>query len=150
MTTPTRPFAGTRPPPIESLGKQYFTPLMAVPVTTRQPQPAPNKETVNEYLRLQSGGGAQRDDGILWDIALILHSYAPNDQEAQAEDTLGIALGWGGNAQGTFITLKSGVKWWVTYSRANQLTVKKGDPYVDLVRYQGTVTWRVHGQPLVS
>jgi hypothetical protein len=148
MTTAARPFAGTKPPPIESLGKAYFTPLMSVPVTTRQPQTAPSKETVTEYLRIQSGGGAVQSEGILWDVALILHSYAPNDQEAQAEETLSDALGWGANAQGTYITLKSGATWWVTYSSAPSLTVKQQDPYVDLVRYKGTVMWRVHGNPL--
>jgi hypothetical protein len=148
VTTPARPFAGTKPPPIESLGKAYFTPLLAVPVTTRQPQPAPNKETVSEYLRLQSGGGSQTSEGILWDVALILHSYAPNDQETKAEETLSDALGWGANAQGTFIVLKSGKKWWVTWSSAPSLMVKQQDPYVDLVRYKGTVQWRVHGEPL--
>jgi len=148
MTTPTRPFAGTKPPPIESLGKQYFTPLMSIPVTTRQPQPAPNRETVDEYLRIQSGGGAQQPDGILWDVALVLHSYAPNDKETQAEETLSDALGWGSNAQGTYITLKSGKRWYVTYSTAPSLMVKQQDPYVDLVRYKGTCMWRVHGEPI--
>jgi hypothetical protein len=150
VTAAARPFETTRPPPVESLGKAYFTPLLSIPVTTRQPQPAPNKETVNEYVRVQSGGGSQREDGILWDVALILHSYAPNDQEAQAEETLSDALGWGANAQGTYITLKSGRKWWVTYSRAPGLTTKQQDPYVDLVRYKGTVLWRVHGEPMPS
>lgn len=150
MTAPARPFETTKPPPIESIGKQYFTPLMApLLVCTRQPQPAPNRETVDRYLRVQSGGGAQREDSILWDVAVILHSYAPNDEETQAEETLSDALGWGANAQGTYVTLKSGKKWWVTYSWANTLTTKLQDPAVDLVRYRGSVMWRVHGEPLV-
>jgi hypothetical protein len=72
----------------------------------------------------------------------------PRRSKTQAEETLSDALGWGSNAQGTYITLKSGKKWWVTYSMATSLTIKKQDPYVDLVRYQGTVLWRVHGEPL--
>lgn len=147
MTT-ARPFTTTRPPPIESLGKIYFTPLLAVPVVTRQPQPAPNQVVPPQYLRMQSGGGAQRPDGYLWDISLILHSYAPNEEEVQAEDTLGIALGWGANAQGTTITLRNGTPWYVTFSHASAVGKRLHDPLVDAIRYRGVVTWRVAGRPL--
>jgi hypothetical protein len=123
----------------------YFTSLMTIPVVTRLPQPAPNKETVDMFLKLQSGGGSQRPDTLLWDMNLILHSYAPNEQEYTAEDNLGIAVGWGANAQGTTITLKNGAEYYVTYSRAIGLQHKQGDPYVDLVRYRAMVSWRIMG-----
>lgn len=141
----SHPWVTTRPPPVESIGKAYFTPHMTCPVVTRIPQPAPNRSTVSEFLRVQSGGGSQRPDGLLWDVALILHSYAPNDAEVQAEENMALALAWGSNAQGTTITTRSGASYYVTYSTANGLATKQGDPAVDLVRYKGVVTWRVQG-----
>lgn len=145
MSAPTHAFATTRPPPIEALGVRYFEPLMTIPVVTRLPQPAPYQETIDKFLKLQSGGGSQRPDTLLWDINLILHSYAPNEQEYAAEDNLGIAVAWGANAQGETITLKDGTSYYVTYSRAIGLQHKQGDPLVDLVRYRSMVSWRVQG-----
>lgn len=153
MTTPniSRPFPTVKPPPIESLGKVYFAPLVApLPVVTRLPQPAPSQETVTEFLRLQAGGGSQRVNWYLWDLTLILHSYAPNEDEALAEDNLSTALAWGANAQGTTITLKNGTPYYVTYSRASAFTTRQGDPYVDLIRYRGMVMWRVQGVVLAA
>ena len=150
MTTPVvTPFPITKPGPIESMGKAYYTPLMApLPVVTRLPQPLPSEETVTEFLRIQSGGGAQRSNWFLWDITLILHSYAPNEDEVLAEENLGTALGWGAGAQGQTITLPSGKEYYVTYSHASGLVTRQGDPYVDLTRYRGMVMWRIQGEPL--
>lgn len=144
-----RPFTTTQPPPIESLGMAYFPPLMTpLLVSTRVPQPAPNKETVNTFLRIQAGGGSQTPEGILWNMTLILHSYAPNEQESVAEQNLATALAWGANAQGTTLTLKNGDVFYVTYSRANGVGHRQGDPFVDLIRYRGMISWRVQGKPL--
>lgn len=152
MTQP-RPFATTQPPPIESIGKAYFTSLMSpLLVTTRLPQPAPNQDTIGQFLRLQSAGGAQLvqagQEGYFWNVSIILHSYAPDDQEVAAEENLAVALGWGANAQGTTITTKSGVPWYVTFSSAPGLGTKITDPSVALTRYRGLVSWRVAGRPL--
>jgi hypothetical protein len=148
MTAP-RPFTTTKPPPIESLGRHYFLPIMSpLLVTTRVPQPGPNQDQTNAFLRIQSGGGVQRNDGYLWDVTLILHSYAPNDDEVAAEDNLATATAWGANAQGTTITLNNGTEFYVTFSKATGLATRQGDPMVDLVRYRSMVMWRVPGLPL--
>jgi hypothetical protein len=145
-TAPAHVFATLKSPPIEKLAKAYFTPLMApLLVATRLPQPAPNKETINTFLRLQSGGGTQRPDTILFDISVILHSYAPNEQEDVAEENLADAVAWGSNAQGQTITLRNGDEYYVTYSRATGLSHRQADPYVDLIRYRSMVQWRVPG-----
>lgn len=150
--TQARPFTTTQPPPVESIGKAYFTPLMAIPVVTRTPQPAPNKDTISEYLRIQGGGGAQQvqvgQEGYFWQVSLILHSYAPDEDEVKAENNLARALGWGANAQGTYITTRSDVEWYVSYSFSPGLGTKVTDPRVALTRYRGLVTWRVPGRPL--
>jgi hypothetical protein len=149
MTAPAAtPFPVTQPPPIESLGAAYFSPLMSIPVVTRNPQPAPNQVSVTEFLRLQSGGGSQRPNWYLWDMTLILHSYAPNPQETLAENNLATAIAWGAAAQGQTITLRNGDAYYVTYSRASGLSHRLGDPYVDLTRYRGMVMWRVMGKAL--
>lgn len=149
----SRPFTTTRPPPVESLGVAYFTPLMSpLPVVKRIPQPAPNADTITTYLRLQSAGGAQLvqsgQEGYFWSCNLILHSYSPLDQEGLAEDNLGIALGWGSNAQGLTVTTGRGVPWSISYSSAPNLGTKVEDPQVALTRYRGLVNWRVMGNPL--
>jgi hypothetical protein len=149
MTIPVLAFPLTRPPPIESLGVAYFMPLLApLLVTTRTPQPAPNQDTTTEFLRLQSGGGAQRENWYFWDMTLLLHSYAPNSQETTAEDNLAIAVAWGAAAQGQTITLKNGDSYYVTYSRASGLSHRLGDPYVDAIRYRSMIMWRVAGKPM--
>jgi hypothetical protein len=149
MSQPAHVFATLQPPPIEKLGKVYYTPLMApLLVSTRIPQPAPNQETITSFLRLESGGGIQRQDTILWDMKLILHSYAPNDQETAAEDNLAKAVAWGSNAQGCTITLLNGDAYYVTYSHAVALSHRQGDPYVDLIRYRSMVNWRVQGKAI--
>jgi hypothetical protein len=141
-----RPFDTVAPPPIESLGKQYFTPLVApLPVVTRLPQPAPNQETVSTFLRIQAGGGSQTVEGLLWNMALILHSYAPNEQESVAEQNIAAAEAWGANAQGTTITLNNGQQFYITYSRVHAVAHRQGDPNVDLIRYRSAVMWRIAG-----
>ena len=139
--------AGTKPPPIESLGKAFFTPLLTIPVRTRKPETPAVADMVAPYLRVESGGGSQQEDGILWDVALLLHSYAPNDQESAAEQTAADAVGWGANAQGSWVTLDSGARWWITYSGVLSQPVRVDDPAVDAIRYRAGVMWRVHGKP---
>lgn len=150
--TQLRPFTTTKPPPVESLGKAYFTPLMTIPVVTRKPEPAPNADIITEYLRLESAGGAQQVqaglEGYFWRVSIILHSYAPQDSEALAEESIGDALGWGANAKGLTLTTKTGVEWYVTDSAAPVLGTKLEDPRVQLVRYRGMVTWLVQGRQL--
>lgn len=151
MTGPLapRPFATTRPPPTESLAEQYFTPLVApTPVGTRLPRPADTADTVNAFLRIEAGGGVLRPDGYLWDVSVILHAYALNSQEAMAEHLIGVAVGWGANAQGVTMVMPNGDEWYVTYSHAPGVIIHKADPMVNLARYRAMVTWRVPGMPM--
>jgi hypothetical protein len=152
--TQARPFTTTKPPPIESLARAYWTPLMSpLPVVTRLPQPAPSEDTVSQFLRVESGGGAQLvnagQEGYFWRVSVLLHSYAPDEFEAAAEESLSTALGWGANAQGTYITtIKSQQRWYVSVSSAPVLGTKIEDPRVALTRYRGLVSWSVVGHPL--
>jgi hypothetical protein len=148
MTGPLapRPFATTRPPPIESLAEVYFTPLVApTPVGTRRPRPADTADTINAFLRIEAGGGVLRPDGLLWDVSVILHAYAPNSQEPMAEHLIGVAVGWGANAQGVTMEMPNGDQWYVTYSHAPGVITRIADPLVNLARYRAMVTWRVPG-----
>ena len=128
----------------------YLTPILApTPVATRLPQPNKTEDTINNFLRVESAGGAPRgEDQILFNVSVILHCYCPNNQESQGEQLLGEALAWAGNAQGTFITHPSTeVEYFVTYSRIAALAMKHADPQVALTRFRGMVTWTIHGQP---
>jgi hypothetical protein len=144
-----RPQFTTRPPPTELLARTYFPPLVApTPVGTRVPRPSNTEDTINGFLRVEAGGGVLRADGILWDVAIILHAYAPNTQEAVAEQLITAAVAWGGNAQGVIIPVGSD-NWYVTYSRVTGFIVRKADPLVAMTRYRAMVTWRVPGIPVV-
>ena len=152
MTGPNlvRPFATHRPPPTEALAKAYFGPLVApTPVGTRVPQPNKTADTINGFLRVESGGGSLRGEQILWDVAIILHAYAPNTQEYVAEQLIDEALAWGANATGYTQQMDNGDNWYVTYSRVTGFATRKSDPLVNLTRYRGMVTWRIPGLPVV-
>lgn len=128
----------------------YLTPIMApTPVATRLPQPAKTEDTINNFLRVESGGGGPSgQDQVLFTISLILHLYCPNNQESQGEQLLGEALAWAGNAQGTFVRHPSTeVDYFVTYSRIGSLAAKMADPQVALTRFRGMVYWTIHGVP---
>jgi len=156
VSTPTtppnlvRPFATHRPPPTEKLAKAYFAPLVApTPVGTRAPQPSRTADTINGFLRVESGGGTLRGEMLLWDVAVILHAYAPNAQESVAEDLIDEALTWGANAAGYTQTMPNGDEWYITYSRCTGFALRKADPYVNLTRYRAMVTWRIPGIPVI-
>lgn len=125
----------------------FFTPLMApVPVATRLPQPGQAADTVNGFLRVEAAGGSVQKDGFLFDVGLILHSYAPNNQESLAELIMMRATAFGGNAQGQMITHPSLQRpWYVTFSRIQGLALRQADPMVNLTRFKALIIWRVQG-----
>lgn len=148
--TDLRPFTTVAPPPAQGLMVAYLTPILSpTPVATRLPQPAKTEDTVNNFLRVESAGGAPSgDDQVLFNVSCILHSYCPNNQESQGEQLLATALAWAGNAQGLYITHPSTqVDYFVTYSRITGLGMKQADPQVALTRFRGMVTWTIHGIP---
>jgi hypothetical protein len=150
MTGPTapRPYPTTMPPPAGGIAKAYFTPLMApCPVATRLPQPNKTEDTINGFLRIEAAGGPILPDSVFFDIGIILHSYAPNAQESLAEQIMALAIGWGNNASGSWVTHpSSGIPYFVSYSRCTSVGVRQQDPLVNLTRFVGKVTWRMQGQ----
>lgn len=142
-----RPFATILPPPLESMGVSYLTPLMyPTPVATRRPEPDRREDTIGGFLRVESGGGTQVGEQLLWDMNLILHGYHPD--EVQAEKITQRAVAWGANAAG-ITTDVDGEEWYVTFSRASALATKVQDPLVNLTRYRAMVMWRIPGNALV-
>ena len=154
MTT-TTPVAGPAPygitpPPIEALAVAYFGPAMApLPVTTRLPKPAARADMVNPWLRLEAAGGLLRQDELLYDISIILHSYAPENLETQAETNLTRALALGARGLYTFtIPNVGGADWYVTHSWVSGAPLKQNDPLVNMTRYRAMLSWRIPGQPI--
>ncbi len=135
------------PPPIQGLAMAFFSPRMApTPVATRLPQPSRTEDTVNGFLRIEAAGGSIMNDMFMFNCGIILHSYAPNNQESMAEIVLMHAMAHGNNAQGQFITHPSLQRpWYVTYSRIQALGVRQADPLVNLTRFRGMITWRIQG-----
>jgi hypothetical protein len=140
---------GLIPPPTEALAKLYWTPLMApLPVSTRLPKPALNADYVAPMLRLEAAGGFLRQDEFLYDISIILHSYAPQNDEATAETNMMTALGWGAEAYGTTLTV-AGLEWFIAHSWITAAALKQSDPLVNMPRYRAMVTWRIPGNAIV-
>lgn len=143
------PYQTIFPPPVQGLAKAYFTPLLApMPVATRLPQPGKTEDTINGFIRIEAAGGHLRPDTVFFDVGIIIHSYAPNNLESQAEINCMKALAVGGNAQGKYITHPSLQRpWFVSYSRISGLAVKQSDPHVNLTRFRGLLVWRIKGMP---
>ncbi len=148
--TVTRPYATIAPPPAGGLATAYFTPLMApTPVAWRLPQPEKTEDTINGFLRVEPSGGPIRPDGVLFDIGIILCSYAPNNREGDAELIMTKAIGWGNNAMGSIIVHPSTQQpYFVAYSRTVTVGTKQPDPHVNMTRFVGKVLWRMSGMAL--
>jgi hypothetical protein len=148
MTQP-RPYETLLPPPPEALAAVYFPPLMTpVPCVTRLPPPPAREELLKRpFIRFEAGGGGMLASNILFDIHIILHSYAPYPQEPAAEQNMQYVLAWGANAQGTTIP-HSGIAWYVTFSRPTALITRHTDPLTKIVRYRSMVGWRIVGTPI--
>jgi hypothetical protein len=145
---------GIAPPPTEALAIALWTPLMnalptPVPVITRVPKPPPSADTVAPLLRVEAAGGFLRQDEVLYDISIILHSYAPENQEATAEQNLSTALGYGARGIKAFpITTPDSYQWWVNHSWVTAAILRQNDPLVNMVRYRAMLTWRIQGQAI--
>ncbi len=141
------PYATIWPPPIQGLAIAYFTPRVApVPVATRLPQPDRTQDTVNGFIRIEAAGGHTMHDGLFFNCGIIIHSYAPNNQESMAEVNMMHALAHAGNAQGRFIVHPSLQRpWFVSYSHITALGVRQADPLVNLTRFRGMAVWRIQG-----
>lgn len=135
-------------PPIESMALAYYTPTVTpTPVATRLPSPEKTADTVNGFLRVESGGGFLGDDDLMWDISVILHAYSPD--EVEAESICGRATSYGAAAQGEHVVVGSD-QWYVTSARAALLPTREEDPELPMLsRYRAMVTWRVPGKQAV-
>ncbi len=129
------------------LAKAYLTERMnPVPVATRLPQPANTADTVNGFIRIEPDGGAVMLDDLLFNCGIIVHSYAPHNQDSQAEINLMHCLAHLGAAQGRYIVHPSLQRpWFCTYSRITSLAISQPDPAVNLTRLRGAATWRIKG-----
>jgi len=147
MSSPTT--YGIAPPPTEALAIALWTPLMApLPVTTRLPKPAVRADMVNPVLRVEAAGGFLRQDELLYDISLILHSYAPENQEATAESNLVTALGYGARGIKAFPITVGGHDFYVIHSWVTGAPLRQNDPLVNMTRYRAMLTWRIPGTAL--
>jgi hypothetical protein len=135
------------PPPIQGLAIAYFTPRLApIPEATRLPQPGRTQDTVNGFIRIEAAGGSLMTDQVFFTCGLIIHSYAPNNQESMAEINMMHAMAHAGNAQGRLLVHPSLQRpWYVTYSRITALGVRQADPLVNMTRFRGMVTWQIQG-----
>lgn len=140
--TPGRVKPALQRPPLEALGLLYLTPFMgATPVATRLPNPAQNADTINGFLRLESGGGVQCNL-LEFDMTLLIHAYALN--EVLAEQICDAAMPWLGAAEGQQID-----GWSITRVVGTIEKHKLGDPNVQkLTRYRAGIRWRMPGRVL--
>lgn len=130
-------------PNIETLAinflSQYLTPT---PVATRLPTPSSDADTINGFLRVESGGGS-KPNRFQYDIQCIMHGYSPD--EIQAEGTADKAVGFMSAARGQ--TVSDGTNdWFVVGVMGVVVPLRLTDPDVILPRYRASVTWRVAGQ----
>lgn len=140
---------GVMPPPPEALAVALFTPLMApLPVITRLPKPPPSADTVSPLLRVEAAGGFLRQDELLFDISIILHSYAPENQEIAAEQNLTVALGYGARGIKAFPITVGTIDWYVIHSWVTASVLRQNDPLVNMARYRAMLTWRIPGQAI--
>lgn len=138
-------------PPVQALAINFLRPRLAqqgIPVATRLPQPQNTADTINGFVRLESGGGKPCGDDMTFDVSVIVNSYAPNNLESTAEINCMTACAHLGNAQGQWITHPTlNRPWFIMWSRTTGLMHKQGDPLVNLVRFRAMVSWRAQGMP---
>lgn len=138
------------PPPIETLAVAYLTPLLGgLRVLTRMPPQNKKQETpaADTFIRVEASTGTPQQDNILFRVQSIIHSYAPYNEEVKAEQNIGLALAWMGNAQGTTITI-DGYDWFITYSNISMTGHRMADPLTPIARYRGAAQWLIMGQPI--
>lgn len=132
------------PPAIETLSRSFLTPLLTpTPVATRLPSPASDADTVNGFLRVESGGGG-KPNRFQYDMQTILSAYSPD--EIQAEHIVGQAVAVMSAARGQ--TINDGTFGWFVVGVMGVVAPHRlNDPdVVNLTRYRASVTWRVAGQ----
>ena len=127
------------PADIEWLAMAYLTPYMgATPVATRVPNPANNADTVNGFLRVEDGGGA--DPNPFWsNLTWFLHGYSPD--EVEASQICRTAFKWARAARGQSIA-----GYYVNDVCHAVPPHRLSDPNViGLTRYRAMITWQVPG-----
>jgi hypothetical protein len=128
------------PPAIEDITITYLRPLLApIPVGTRLPQPDQSADTINGFLRVESGGGTQANK-TQWDLTVLLHGYSPDETTANDIANRAVSLmavGRGQTLDGFYV---------VTVENAG-VPARQTDPDVNLPRYFALVTWRMTGMP---
>lgn len=119
------------------------SPLHNAKIDTRQPIVANSADTVNSFVRIESGD--QRQSSLCsWDLDFLFHCYDPDEAVASLL-----------SAQcGAFVgraAIGQKVLGWYVESVPTCLAGKRlSDPDIVLPRYRGAATWRVQGRQLVS
>lgn len=141
----TEPVRDTIPPDGEWLAQFYLTPLISpTPVATRLPRPDDTADTVNDFVRVESGGTVKylpMTPNPHWLVSTILHAYSPN--EISAMNTGNKIAGHMAAARG-----KTLAGWYVVRVTNIVTAHRLTDPMVNLIRYRAMATWLVTGHPL--
>lgn len=137
-----------KPPPTETVAVRYLQPLIdPVKVVTRLP-PAPkaiDTQPANAFLRVEASGGIGSSYAGIFTVHIIIHSYAPYNQEEDAEDNLAEAIGWMGNALGSIVVTKDLQEWFIIDSNVISNGHRLADPRLPMTRYRGAIMWSIQG-----
>jgi hypothetical protein len=137
-----------KPPPTESVAIAYLQPLMApVRIVTRLP-PAPKTQdttSADAFLRVEASGGMGSSYAGIFTVHIIVHSYAPYNDEITAEDNLAEAIAWMGNALGSIVVTKDKQEWYIIDSNVISNGHHLVDPRLPMSRYRGAIMWAIQG-----
>lgn len=131
------------PGDIEWMALYFLTPLMfPTPVATRLPNDTMPQDTVNGFLRVEAGGGVKRNLAQ-YNQTLLLHTYVPDQYEAQGAEIANKAIAYMGAATGVKIAGRQ-----IADVPHVSTVQRRTDPAVNLLRYLSFVTWTVSGEPV--
>ena len=137
-----------KPPPTESVAIAYLQPLMnPVKVVTKLPPGDKMASTpeANTFIRVEASGGVGSSYAGIFTVNIIIHSYAPYNDEIAAEDNLAEAIAWMGNALGSIVVTRDSQEWFIIDSNVISNGHHLADPRMPLSRYRGVVMWAVQG-----
>lgn len=132
------------PPDGEFLSQYFLSDIVhPTPVATRLPQPDDEKDTVHDFVRVESGGGdkvSPMTPNPWYSVHVLMHTYGR--VEMQAADTARLVTGHMAAARGQTVA-----GWYIVRVTHVVLPHRLSDPKVNLLRYRSEVTWVVAGKP---
>lgn len=133
------------PGDVEAMALYFLSPLLSpTPVATRLPDDNDASDTQNGFLRVEAGGGVKLNY-VWYNQTIFLHTYVPNEFEAQGADIMSNAIAYMGAATGKTI-----LGYYVTDVPAVSAVQRRTDPRVNLMRYMSYVTWTIEGRAVAS